>query len=123
MNIHIFQRPPNVAIAWDIVNRMTVVYPIIEGQLQTLEFQNVFRLNSLVFVGIVVWCNLRIETQYVVRRPQSTRVMNILKLHDEYVRTYGEWKVKLKRTDHSICEVLELFLNVQLLLRKMVYAD
>jgi hypothetical protein len=70
MNIHIFQRPSNVAIAWDIVNRMTVVYPIIEGQLlQTLEFQNVFRLNSLVFVGIVVWYNLRIETQYVVRRP------------------------------------------------------
>lgn len=80
-NEHVFQRRLNIAIGWDVINRMSVIYPIIKGRLiRTREFQNVFRFDILIFIGIIVWRNWRIKIAKVLPRPQSLWIIEIPEL-------------------------------------------
>jgi hypothetical protein len=60
---------------------MSVIHPIIKGRLaRTLEFQNFFRFNILVLVGIIVGYALRIEIPNIAPGPQSLWIIKVLEL-------------------------------------------
>jgi hypothetical protein len=66
---------------------MSVVHPIIKGRLAwTLEFQNLFRFDILVLVGIIVGYAPRIEIPNIAPGPQSLWIIKVLELPGKYIR-------------------------------------
>jgi hypothetical protein len=61
---------------------MFIIDPVSKSQLVLiLILQNLIQFDVFVFVGIVVWYNLRVEITDIVFRPQIIPLMKILELH------------------------------------------
>jgi hypothetical protein len=61
---------------------MFIIDPFSKSQLVLiLVLQNLIQFDVFIFVGIVVWYNLRVEITDIVLRPQVIRAKKILKLH------------------------------------------
>ena len=61
---------------------MSVIDPVSKSQLVlVLILQNLIQFDVLIFVGIIVWYNWRVEIPDIVFRPQFIPVIEILELH------------------------------------------
>ena len=70
-----------MAIIWDIIDGVSIIYPKIERQLiRVFVFQNIFGLDVWVLVVIVVFYDWRTEIVDVFNRPQSLLVVEMLEL-------------------------------------------
>ena len=76
----------------------------------------------MIFVGIVVRYDGRIETPNVIYRPQGFSIMEVLKLKQSMSEGEKE-KEKKKVTCNPVSEVLKLLPRIVLLLRKDIYGS
>lgn len=80
-NLHVSQWRLNMAIIWDVIDGVSIIYPEIKRQLiRVFVFQNIFGLDVWVLVVIVVFYDRRTEIVDVFDRPQSLLVVEMLEL-------------------------------------------
>ena len=80
-SLHVSQWRLNMAIIWDVIDGVSIIYPEIKRQLiRVFVFQNIFGLDVWVLVIIVVFYDRRTEIVDVFDRPQSLLVVEMLEL-------------------------------------------
>jgi hypothetical protein len=80
-DLHISRRRPNIAVIWDVIDGMSVIYPEVKRQLvRVFVFQNIFRLNIWVLGAVIILYDWSTETPNIVDSPQRLLVMEILEL-------------------------------------------
>lgn len=80
-SLHVSQWRLNMAIIWDVIDGVSIIYPEIKRQLiRVFVFQNIFGLDVWVLVVIVVFYDRRTEIVDVFDRPQSLLVVEMLEL-------------------------------------------
>ena len=80
-SLHVSQWRLNMAIIWDVIDGVSIIYPEIKRQLiRVFVFQNIFGLDVWVLVAIVVFYDRRTEIVDVFDRPQSLLVVEMLEL-------------------------------------------
>ena len=80
-SLHVSQWRLNMAIIWDVIDGVSIIYPEIKRQLiRVFVFQNIFGLDVWVLIVIVVFYDRRTEIVDVFDRPQSLLVVEMLEL-------------------------------------------
>ena len=80
-NLHVSQWRLNMAIIWDVIDGVSIIYPEIKRQLiRVFVFQNILGLDVWVLIVIVVFYDRRTEIVDVFDRPQSLLVVEMLEL-------------------------------------------
>ena len=100
---------------------MSIIDPVSKSQLVlTLIFQDLIQFHILIFVGIVVWYDRRVEIPDIVCSPQIVPVEKIFEL---YLRQKVNILEEKSTTNDAISEILELLFGVVFLLSEYVCVD